>query len=287
MARRFLLVTLTLCLTGLGLRAQERATFILTDGQRVSGTLDTRETGRDLGLVANVGQGAETFRFDQVAVIDFAGVAPRAGELAGLPTGGNMLVMRNGGTRVGYLISVNGTSVTWQEEGGGRLDIPVRQISRVYLNPDAARSAYNYAGRRSVGSGYGQGYGSSSNSDVQILASSVSVPATIPWSDTSVQVMRGDVLRFDDQGGITFIRGENNTANAGGKTEMKSDNYPVPSAGVGALIGKIGTTGTPFLIGAGANPVTMPATGRLFLGVNDDNFADNSGAFTVTIMRRR
>jgi hypothetical protein len=29
----------------------------------------------------------------------------------------------------------------------------------------------------------------------------------------------------------------------------------------------------------------MPATGQLFLGINDDHFEDNSGTYTVTLTR--
>jgi hypothetical protein len=83
---------------------------------------------------------------------------------------------------------------------------------------------------------------------------------------------------------VTFIQGANSTAGpAGGAT--RSQRYPVQSAGVGALIAKVGDSGTPFLIGDNRNSVTMPATGRLWLGVNDDNFNDNAGSFKVTVIR--
>jgi hypothetical protein len=43
--------------------------------------------------------------------------------------------------------------------------------------------------------------------------------------------------------------------------------------------------GTPFIIGSSTNPIVMPAAGELFLGVNDDHVADNSGSYTVTPTR--
>ena len=52
---------------------------------------------------------------------------------------------------------------------------------------------------------------------------------------------------------------------------------------MGALIGRIGN-GAPFGIGNQTN-VPMPASGMLFLGVNDNNFDDNSGEFRVEITR--
>ena len=51
----------------------------------------------------------------------------------------------------------------------------------------------------------------------------------------------------------------------------------------GAIIGKIGEDSTDyFAIGAGQRMVPF-ATGRLFVGVNDDNVRDNDGAFRIWI----
>ena len=64
-------------------------------------------------------------------------------------------------------------------------------------------------------------------------------------------------------------------------------NYPVPTAGVGALIGYIvstnGQTSQPFYIGS-QSTFTIPVDGRLFLMVNDDNYSDNSGSFSARIV---
>jgi hypothetical protein len=60
---------------------------------------------------------------------------------------------------------------------------------------------------------------------------------------------------------------------------------PVPSAGVGALIGYTRTgdgQNQPFFIG-GQLTWTASSNGRLYLAVNDDNYNDNSGSFTVRI----
>ena len=52
--------------------------------------------------------------------------------------------------------------------------------------------------------------------------------------------------------------------------------------GVGGLVGRVGNS-APFPIGSNSSGITMPADGRLMLGVNDDNLNDNSGAFFVRI----
>jgi len=61
---------------------------------------------------------------------------------------------------------------------------------------------------------------------------------------------------------------------------------PVPSAGVGALIAYIrmsnGQLGAAYLVGSQLSS-TVPVDGRLILAINDDNYNDNSGSFSVRI----
>ena len=61
-------------------------------------------------------------------------------------------------------------------------------------------------------------------------------------------------------------------------------NAPLPNVLAGALIGRVGSNGPVFAIGSGVT-IKMPADGLLFLGVNDDGFADNRGEFRVYIGR--
>ena len=58
---------------------------------------------------------------------------------------------------------------------------------------------------------------------------------------------------------------------------------PIPNAPAGALIGRV-DNGQPFVIGRNTS-VRMPASGTLFLGINDDNVSDNRGDFRVLLAR--
>ena len=60
--------------------------------------------------------------------------------------------------------------------------------------------------------------------------------------------------------------------------------YPVTAMPVGGLIGKVGNS-APFPIGSNTQPIVMPAAGRLMLGVNDNDWSDNSGFFSVVITK--
>lgn len=297
MARRLFLGALAICLVTWNVRAAERATFILTDGERISGTLafhtNTREIliDNDFSLVITPGQPERQFHYAQMAAIDFAGGTPRNEELAALPDNGHLLVMRNGDIRQGHFVNIiGGDTIKWQDQSGGDTQsIPVTSAARIYLNPSAAKTIFNYNGpRRGNQAGNAGNAGNTGNlRNAQIIASNVAVQANTAWNDSGVDVMRGDQLRFDAQGQVTFIQGGTGPTNSGGSFEHRSDKYPVPSLGVGALIGKVGTNGTPFAIGANNNAIAMPASGRLYLGVNDDNVSDNSGSFSVTIARAR
>jgi hypothetical protein len=50
----------------------------------------------------------------------------------------------------------------------------------------------------------------------------------------------------------------------------------------GILIGRIGAS-PPLLIGAQRTLTRAPVSGRLYLGINDDHLADNSGEYRVSV----
>src|SRR5216684_2033332 len=90
--------------------AAERATFILTDGERKSGIVvfhgDQHENLINGYLNLGVDNGKDlTFPLVQVAVIDFVGGQPPVTELAQLGAG-HMLVTRDGATQQGRLINM-------------------------------------------------------------------------------------------------------------------------------------------------------------------------------------
>jgi hypothetical protein len=294
---RRLVLALVLVAGGWSVLAAERATFILANGERVSGTLafhtNTRELliDNDFSLAVTPGQPEQIFHYDQVVAMEFLGGNPSQSELAALPEGnGQMLVMRNGDTRFGRFVNIiGGDTVKWRNESGNVQEMPVRDVQRIYLNADNARSIFNYRGgpgRRGLGRGYARGQ-STVATDVPsgpLAANEYEVQANVPWTDTGIVVRRGDRLAFSVRGRIAVITG-GELIGPDGSAAFRNQNYPVGAAAGGALIAKVNNS-APFPIGSNRNPVTMPTNGRLMLGVNDDVVADNSGAFLVTVTRR-
>ena len=112
----------------------------------------------------------------------------------------------------------------------------------------------------------------------------IRVPANQAWTDTGMTVNQGDRVSFQASGEITYGRSPGQTATPDGGAERRA-NYPDPTVPVGALIGKVGNS-APFGIGTQAQPLGMPASSRLMIGVNDNELTDNGGFFTVVVVRQ-
>ena len=114
-------------------------------------------------------------------------------------------------------------------------------------------------------------------------AQSVVVPSNIAWTNTRIQVTRGQWMRFEPSGEIRLsFNGDDVAVAAGAKSGRVSDKAPIPSIYVGALIGRV-NSGKAFSIGDTTQAFQMPANGTLFLGGNDDYVRDNSGNYVVKV----
>ena len=284
MIRRVISTAVLVACAGLStLTAAERATLVLTNGERRSGEVATSgETFSNGQLKLSVSGSEQAIPIDQVAVIDFTGGTASELELSRVApqANGQTAVMRSGHAQAGHFVNIiRGDTLLW-DHGGNQEQYPLRDVSRVYLNPPSARSVYNVERERG-GVPVGAGTGTSGT----LTGTTVNVLANVAWTDTGITVNAGDKVMFQASGEINFGRGPGMTAPPDGGGEHRS-NYPDPSAPVGALIGKVGNNGTPFGIGSQRQALGMPASGRLFLGVNDNERGDNSGAFTVVIARQ-
>jgi hypothetical protein len=115
------------------------------------------------------------------------------------------------------------------------------------------------------------------------------VPGNSRGTDTGIDVRSGDQITFTASG--TVVAGQRaGSVGPEGKTSSGFGQIigtrPVPNAGVGALIGYIrtadGQMSQAFFVGSQLT-FSVPADGRLYLAINDDDYRDNSGSFTVRI----
>jgi hypothetical protein len=171
---------------------------------------------------------------------------------------------------------IGGDTVRWRNEAGEQQTYAILDVSRIYLNPQSARTVWNVAGTER---------GAAPTTSAAVLeAGALCVEANQPWTDTSMTVKRGDRVAFRTTGQIQLVRVTRASAGPDGNDTVAQSGYPVIAMAAGGLIGKVGN-GAPFPIGSNAQPIVMPADGRLMLGVNDNVWRDNNGYFSVVITK--
>jgi hypothetical protein len=118
----------------------------------------------------------------------------------------------------------------------------------------------------------------------------ITVPGNSRGTDTGIDVRAGEPINITATGLIIAgarvgqVGPDGQTSGGGFGSGINA--RPVPTAGVGALIGYIrqanGQMSAAYLIGSQLS-TTVPVDGRLILAINDDNYNDNSGSFSVRI----
>lgn len=149
--------------------------------------------------------------------------------------------------------------------------------------PGATRS------RQGTGTSTNQGGGRRNNRTLERV---IEVPGNQSRGvDTGVDLRSGDQITVTASGNVTAGRRAGVVSPEGGRVGagavFGATTYPVPTLGVGALIGYIlqsnGQASQFFYVGP-QTTLTVPADGRLYLMVNDDNFSDNTGSFSARIV---
>jgi len=130
----------------------------------------------------------------------------------------------------------------------------------------------------------------------------LSIPDTVAWTDTGINIAAGSELEISASGTVTygFSTGQSTGPNGGDTSSQQFfADAVVPSAVIHSLIGKTGGTtavgdGTPVpegtpgdgtgFVGVSYDKI-ISSGGELFLGFNEEvgGFSDNSGSFSVTV----
>jgi RHS repeat-associated protein len=117
-----------------------------------------------------------------------------------------------------------------------------------------------------------------------VAAPNVNSPSLVGmWQSMGVTVHAGDQVRVTPSG--TWTNGGVTTGGAGDPAQtLDGTNCPMAGQRSMALIGRVGTDGASFVVGAEAS-FTATATGMLYLAPNDNWYTlwDNSGSLAVTI----
>ena len=270
MFKRTILALSVAALTFTGVaQAQQNATLTLRNGDKITAQLV--DFG-GVGFTVRVNGAERNIPTNEVAVIDFAGGNMTDADWNKVTGGDQIIWLKSGETVNGQLYDIGGTSplkITFKTASGDR-EFSSNEIGRIVL----ARPSNAVA--------------TSGSANLQApTGSGISINPKQPWTATGLTVRKGEVLHFNATGEVQLSGDPGDVATAfGAKSGRKAANAQMPNVLAGALIGRIGPNGQPFAIGSGV-PVTMPAAGQLFLGINDDGFEDNQGELRVDVTRQR
>lgn len=287
----------------------QTATVVTYSGQRVRGQLV------DMGNDGNIT--VRTFGRDQqipvgdVMMIDFVGDGRNIpqGELARAnQSSDGMVVLRNGHTVNGRLVDMQPYSNRAVVAGNfGEQNLALNQVARVYFapgndygydeygnnpnyNPNSNDGNWGQSGNYGQYRDYGQSGNYGGNDDPYGQSGynnnrNVTIPANRQWTNTGINVQRGETIHFRASGRVSLSHNPGDVGSPAGADDRRlAGNSPLPGVTGGMLIGRV-ENGQTFAIGA-ESEITMPASGRLYLGINDDYADDNSGNFVVEMWDR-
>ena len=117
-----------------------------------------------------------------------------------------------------------------------------------------------------------------------MIAKVYKVSGKSDWFDTGIDVREGQKLVIDSNGRILWNLKERKYCDSDGAVPYtRGENKSLPGVATGALIGKIGNDpAESFPIGK-HKEIHVFKPGRLYLGINDENTADNEGLYRVRI----
>jgi hypothetical protein len=178
----------------------------------------------------------------------------------------------------GELIGVYGREIEFEERDGGRrrtVRIPRSEINRIEFDNDQGSFSDRDRDRGNrVVAGVGIPRG--------MRERQVTAVANSGWTDTGIEVRAGQPLYFQASGQWRW--GPNRRDGAEGENNSPVNrNRPLPDRPAAALIGRIGDRAEFFFVGNDPGPYRARASGRLYLGINDDVLTDNSGGLRVTV----
>lgn len=101
------------------------------------------------------------------------------------------------------------------------------------------------------------------------------------WTNSGWVVKKGQKIRVSGKGSISL--GNGNYSTPGGITSLSDPKKLLAGEATGGLIAVIGDDNNDFMFIGNSREFVAARDGSLFLGINEANLDDNSGAFEITI----
>jgi len=192
--------------------------------------------------------------------------------LASLSVLADTLVLRNGRSFTGDLVSVRDGRVEFRSDRGRLERFDLAEVERLEFSRRDAEGNREDRETRPPGNERPTG----------LREREVDVAGAQAWTRTTIELRDGQEIWFDSRGEVRWGPGRKD--GPGGESgSPRNQARPIPTRPGASLIGKIGETGDPFFVGNERGPLRVRGRGALFLGVNDDYLQDNSGSFRVLV----
>jgi hypothetical protein len=258
-------------------------TVQLRNGQTVSGSLEDLEGGTLYIRVSLHDQ--RKLPLNEVALID------RVGGASGLPEtelrearkSEHVAFLTTGTSITGTLVDIVGGPGSGAQDAAAARDEDPKERRFIFRLTDGSTREVpgNQIGRVYLGS-FEHQTSTTSPSPGVVPSGAIQVPGNAEWVATGLSVTQGQRVGFSVTGQVRLSTNPDDVASSAGASRLAPAGSPMPGIPAGALLGRIGANGAPFAIG-NQTTVAMPGAGPLYLGVNDDERSDNTGAFVVTI----
>jgi hypothetical protein len=185
------------------------------------------------------------------------------------------LVLRDGRRVQGELVGVSRGEIEFEERTGRSrraVRIPRQEVLRIEFDSQgqAGWSPWEQSAQDGSTGGIPRG----------MRERHVNVTAREPWTDTGVDIRPGQTFYITSAGQIRWGR-ERRDGPAGEDNSPYNAGRPLPDRPGAALLARVGND--LMFVGSQSGPFRVRSGGRLYLGINDDVFEDNTGAFRVTV----
>lgn len=231
-------------------------TLRLKDGSIIKGRIVTFGGGK---FTVVVGDGSRqrqmTFDADEVESIQFDSNAAVASRSAAGSKDVQFIETSSPPKNVPRVVTTDNTVATPPSKQPAVKDIPQTKI----MEPA------NTSGRKPV------------EMSVKVLADSTSNG----WTNSGWVVRKGQKIRIIGDGSVSLGKGR--STGPSGIYDLEDPSKLLKSVPTGALIAVIGDDNNEFIYVGSERTFTASRDGALFLGVNEGELADNSGAFDVRI----
>jgi len=288
MISRFL-VAAAIALFGVSVAASfTDVTFVMKNGVRVHGTFSYNHTDH-YQIIVN---GRERdYPSDDIALIEFGGGDPTFDEANRLPTAGDppelerhTIVLRSGEMIRGKIYDFQGDRIIMDMGPNDRRTFSMNDTARLYISAPGSRALFANSNAVANANPNSAVQGGRRGGIVGRGGISINLPGSSCWVDTGINVVANQLISFVASGEITTSTDVNDVATVTGSKlgRVAGPNAPISNALLGMVIAKVDNN-APFEISNHTQALSMPQNGRLWIGVNDSQCADNGGAFRVTI----